>query len=58
VIGGKALSEVLPGGDPPGAGNENCSATSDKDVHDGVSGWWFYFNFTASLADFIVVAEN
>ena len=41
-VGGQPLSSVLPGG----AGN--CSSTSDKDTHGGLSGWWFYLNFTAA----------
>jgi hypothetical protein len=46
IVGGHALSFVLPGGDPPGP-DKNCAATSDKDVDNGVMGWWFYINFTA-----------
>jgi hypothetical protein len=51
VIGGKPLSFILPGGDPPGP-DRNCRPTtlSDKDVNNGVSGWWFYLNFTATRA--------
>lgn len=41
LIGGQPLSSVLPGG------TGNCAAHSDKDVHNGVVGWWFYLNFTA-----------
>lgn len=43
VVGGKPFSSILPGG----AGNCRPSSQSDKDVHNGVSGWWFYLNFTA-----------
>lgn len=41
VIGGQPLSSVLRGG----AGN--CAAGSDKDVFNGVTGWWFYLNYVA-----------
>jgi cysteine-rich repeat protein len=44
VVGGKSLSFVLPGG------TGNCANHSAKDVHMGVSGWWFYLNFTAPRA--------
>lgn len=42
VIGGRPLSALLPGG------TGNCAAFSDKDVLDGVTGWWFYLNFPAT----------
>ena len=44
-------SFILPGGDPPG-NDKNCrpSTQSDKDTNNGVSGWWFYLNFTATRA--------
>jgi hypothetical protein len=41
LVGGQPLSLVLPGG------TGNCAVHSDKDVRNGVSGWWFYFNFQA-----------
>lgn len=41
LIGGQPLSALLPGG------NGNCAAFNDKDVNNGVMGWWFYLNFTA-----------
>ena len=41
LVAGQMLSSVLPGG--TGA----CAAHNDKDMHHGVPGWWFYFNFTA-----------
>jgi hypothetical protein len=41
LVGGKPLSSLLAGG------TGNCATTSDKDVVDGVTGWWFYLNFTA-----------
>ena len=47
LIGGKPLSIVLPGGDPPGP-DRNCAPFSDKDQNAaGVVGWWFYLNFAA-----------
>lgn len=42
LIGGQPLSSLLPGG--TGA----CAMHSDKDVVDGVTGWWFYLNFPAT----------
>ena len=42
LIGGRAISSLLPGG------TGNCNATSDKDVNNGVTGWWLYFNFPAT----------
>ena len=36
------LASLLPGG------TGNCSARNDKDIHRGVSGWWFYLNFHAA----------
>ncbi len=47
LIGGKPLSIVLPGGDPAGP-DRNCAAFSDKDTNNGVVGWWFYLNFSAT----------
>lgn len=47
LLGGLPLSQLLPGGDPPGPG-VNCAAHSDIDMHGGESGWWFYLNFTAT----------
>lgn len=41
LIGGQALSSLLPGG------TGNCAAFNDKDIYDGVIGWRFYLNFTA-----------
>ncbi len=40
-FGGGPLSSLLPGG------TGNCASGDDRDVHDGVTGWWFYFNFAA-----------
>jgi hypothetical protein len=48
LIGGQPLASVLPGGDPPGPNNTNCAAHSDVDIRNGVRGWWFYLNFTAT----------
>jgi len=42
IFGGQPLSSLLPGG----AGN--CAAHSDLDLDNGVQGWYFYFNFTAT----------
>ena len=42
LIGGQALSSVLPGG------TGCCAAFSDKDTNHGVVGWWVYLNFTAT----------
>jgi hypothetical protein len=42
IIGGKPLSAMLRGG------TGSCASGSDKDVKDGVPGWWFYLNFTAA----------
>jgi hypothetical protein len=41
LVGGRPLSSLLAGG------TGSCATTSDKDVVDGVTGWWFYLNFTA-----------
>jgi hypothetical protein len=46
VVGGLPLSTLLPGG------ASNCAAHNDKDVHDGVTGWWMYLNFTATAVDY------
>ncbi len=43
-VGGQPLSSLLPGG----VGNCRSATASDKDVHESVVGWWFYFNFTAA----------
>lgn len=44
LIGGKTLSELLPGG------TGNCASHDDRDPGpDGTTtGWWFYLNFTAT----------
>ncbi len=41
LVGGLPLSSLLPGG------MGNCAAHSDLDIHNGVRGWWIYYNFTA-----------
>lgn len=30
----------------------NCATTDDRDMNNGVSGWWFYFNFPADQVPF------
>jgi cysteine-rich repeat protein len=42
LVGGQPLSQLLAGGS--GA----CPSYSDKDVDNGVTGWWFYLNFPAT----------
>jgi len=42
LVGGQPLSTLLPGG------GGNCASHSDKDLNNGVTGWWFYFNFPAA----------
>ena len=46
LLGGQPLSKMLAGG--TGA----CPTYSDKDVNDGVSGWWFYFNYVAAAVSY------
>lgn len=46
-LGGAPLSSLLPGG------TGSCAPGDDRDVHDGVSGWWFYLNLTAYQVDFV-----
>ncbi len=52
LVGGLPLSQLFPGGDPPGANNTNCASWSDKDTNNGVVGWWVYLNFTATQVSF------
>lgn len=47
LVGTVTLSSLLPGG------TGNCAAHSDKDVHNGESGWWFYLNFTADEVPYV-----
>jgi cysteine-rich repeat protein len=42
LVGGLPLSRVLAGG--TGA----CGTANDRDIHNGVAGWWVYLNFTAA----------
>jgi cysteine-rich repeat protein len=43
VVGGEPLSSLLAGG------NGSCQTMfSDKDINNGVVGWWFYLNFPAT----------
>jgi cysteine-rich repeat protein len=44
LVGGQRLSSLLPGG------TGNCAPFSDKDTSNGVTGWWFYFNYPARTA--------
>lgn len=37
IIGGQPFSALLPGG------TNNCAPGDDRDMLDGESGWWFYF---------------
>lgn len=41
------LSSLLPGG------SGNCSTRNDLDVLDGEAGWWFYFNYTATVVPYV-----
>jgi len=43
VVGGDSLSSILPGG------TNSCAGHDDRDIHNTVLGWWFYFNFPAEL---------
>jgi hypothetical protein len=43
VVGGMSLGSLLRGG------TGNCMSGSDKDTNNGVTGWWFYLNFTANV---------
>jgi FlgD Ig-like domain len=51
LVGGLPLSQLLPGGDPPGPGI-NCSSHNDQDLDAGTVGWWFYANFVANVVPF------
>jgi cysteine-rich repeat protein len=42
LVGGRALSSLLPGG------TGNCASHDDRDYVNGVRGWWLYFNYTAN----------
>jgi hypothetical protein len=47
IVGGQPISILLPGG----AGN--CAAGDDRDMHQGVSGWWFYLDYRAEPVPFV-----
>jgi hypothetical protein len=47
IVGGQPLSILFPGG----AGN--CAAGDDRDLLDGESGWWLYFNYPAEVVPFV-----
>lgn len=47
LIGTVPLSSLLPGG------SGNCAAHSDMDEHNGVQGWWLYFNYQASEVPYV-----
>ena len=40
-VGGQPLSILLPGG------TGNCAGHDDRDLFEGVTGWWFYFEYVA-----------
>lgn len=42
LVGGMPISVLLPGG------TGSCASGDDRDTLDGVSGWWLYFNYTAT----------
>jgi hypothetical protein len=42
LLGGQPISSILPGG------KNNCADHDDRDMLDGVSGWWFYLDFKAA----------
>ncbi len=46
IVGGQPLSILLPGG------TGSCAPGDDRDTHEGVSGWWFYFEFPAEEVGF------
>jgi len=41
LVGGQPISSLLPGG------KDNCADHDDRDMHMGISGWWFYIDFKA-----------
>ena len=47
LVGGEPLSILLPGG------TGNCASGDDRDVHEMIVGWWFYFNYTADRTTYI-----
>jgi hypothetical protein len=44
--GSLTLASLLAGG------SGSCSSRNDRDIHAGVSGWWFYFNFQATAVTY------
>lgn len=44
MIGGRPMVALLPGG------ASNCAAYSDKDMHQGVAGWWVYIQYSGPQA--------
>ncbi len=40
------LSSLLPGG------TGNCSTRDDRDIVNGEPGWWFYFNYSATVVPY------
>jgi hypothetical protein len=47
LIGGSTLASLLPGG------TGDCASHSDKDLDNGVPGWWMYLNFTADTVRYV-----
>ncbi len=48
LVGGDTLYEHLAAGGAPGS---SCSTEDDRDMNGTTRGFWFYLDFTASLAD-------
>lgn len=46
VLGGKPISELLPGG------KGNCAKHDDRDLNGDVSGWWFFLDFKAARVSY------
>jgi hypothetical protein len=42
TVGFGRMSSYFPGG------TGNCNMMSDKDTYNSTSGWWVYYNFTAT----------
>ncbi len=51
IVGGQPLSLLLPGG------TNNCAEGDDRDLHNGVLGWWFYFNYTAERVTYFTPCD-
>jgi len=41
------LASLLPGG------SGSCAGGDDRDINDGVSGWWFYLEFSAGVVPYV-----